>query len=145
MTVRQAKTHILPTFLAIAWLKTSDRCRRCPIDISVVHLNTLTINQTNHCTFIFLQTITSSFACTWQNEPPHDKSTKWHLRPAETQISLGIRPFWSESSLSTRRKLGSLATIERTAKILIRLGGCPSWSESSMGAQPHFWFCHEVA
>ena len=27
------------------------------------------------------------------------KTTKWHLRPAKTQISLGIRPVWSESSL----------------------------------------------
>ena len=25
--------------------------------------------------------------------------TKWHVRPANTQISLGIRPVWSESSL----------------------------------------------
>ena len=27
------------------------------------------------------------------------KPTKWHVRPAKTQISLGIRPTWSESSL----------------------------------------------
>ena len=32
------------------------------------------------------------------------------MRPAKTQISLGIRPVWSESSLSAWRKLGSLAT-----------------------------------
>ena len=38
------------------------------------------------------------------------KPTKWHVRPVKTQISLGIRPVWSESSLSTWRKLGSLAT-----------------------------------
>ena len=38
------------------------------------------------------------------------KQTKWHVRPAKTQISLGIRPVWSESSLSAWRKLGSLAT-----------------------------------
>ena len=37
------------------------------------------------------------------------KPTKWHERPAKTQISLGIRPVWSESSLSAWRKLGSLA------------------------------------
>ena len=37
-------------------------------------------------------------------------ATKWHLRPAKTQISLGIRPVWSESSLSAWRKLGSLPT-----------------------------------
>ena len=38
------------------------------------------------------------------------KPTKWHVRPAKTQISLGIRPVWSESSLCAWRKLGSLAT-----------------------------------
>ena len=27
------------------------------------------------------------------------KPTKWHVRPAKTQISLVIRPVWSESSL----------------------------------------------
>ena len=32
------------------------------------------------------------------------------MRPAKTQISLGIRPVWSVSSLSAWRKLGSLAT-----------------------------------
>ena len=72
--------------------------------------------------------------------PEHDmscvmtKPTKWHVRPAKTQISLGIHPVWSESSLSAWRKLGSLAPIERTAKTLIRLGRCPGWSESLLGA-----------
>ena len=37
------------------------------------------------------------------------KPTKWYVRPAMTQIRLGIRPVWSESSLSAWRKLGSLA------------------------------------
>ena len=32
------------------------------------------------------------------------------VRPAKSQIRLGIRPVWSESSLSARGKLGSLAT-----------------------------------
>ena len=54
------------------------------------------------------------------------KPTKWHVRPAKIQISLGICPFWSESSPSAWRKLGSLARI--------RLGRCPGWSESSLGA-----------
>ena len=43
-------------------------------------------------------------------EPPHDKTSKMTVHPAKTQISLGIRPVWSESSLSAWRKLGSLAT-----------------------------------
>ena len=32
-----------------------------------------------------------------QNEPWHDKTYKMSVRPAKTQISLGIRPVWSES------------------------------------------------
>ena len=38
------------------------------------------------------------------------KPTKWHVRPAKIQISLGIRPVWSESSMSAWSKLGFLAT-----------------------------------
>ena len=38
------------------------------------------------------------------------KPTKWYVCPAKTQISLGIRPVWSESSLSTWRKLVPLAS-----------------------------------
>ena len=43
-------------------------------------------------------------------EPRLDKTINVAVRPAKTQISLGIRPVWSESFLSARRKLGSLAT-----------------------------------
>ena len=38
------------------------------------------------------------------------KPTIWHVRPAKTQISLGICPVWSESSLSAWRNIKSLAT-----------------------------------
>ena len=44
------------------------------------------------------------------HEPRHDKTNKMSVRPAKTQISLGIRPVWSESSLSAWRNLGSLAS-----------------------------------
>ena len=44
------------------------------------------------------------------NEPRHDKINKVTVRPTKTQISLDIRPVWSESSLSAWRKLGPLAT-----------------------------------
>ena len=40
----------------------------------------------------------------------HDKTNKVSVHPVKTQISLGIRPVWSESSLSLWRKLGFLAT-----------------------------------
>ena len=33
------------------------------------------------------------------NEPRHDKTNKMSVRPAKTQICLGIRPVWSEFSL----------------------------------------------
>ena len=42
--------------------------------------------------------------------PRHDKTNKMSMRPAKTQISLGIRLVWSESSVSAWRNLGSLAT-----------------------------------
>ena len=38
--------------------------------------------------------------CPHLYEPRHDKTNKVSARPAKTQISLGIRPVWSESSLS---------------------------------------------
>ena len=54
------------------------------------------------------------FATSWvkscQYEPRHDKTNKMVVRPAKTQISLGIRPVWSESSLIAWRKLGSLTS-----------------------------------
>ena len=40
----------------------------------------------------------------------HDKTNKVSVRPAKTQISLGIRSVWSESSLSAWRNIWSLAT-----------------------------------
>ena len=45
-----------------------------------------------------------------ENEPQHDKTNKMSVRPAKTQISLGIHRVWSESLLSAWRNLGSLAT-----------------------------------
>ena len=38
------------------------------------------------------------------------KPTIWPVRPVNTQISLGIRPIWSESSLSAWWNIKSLAT-----------------------------------
>ena len=47
-----------------------------------------------------------------EDEPVPGKTTKWHVRPAKTKISLGIRPVWSEASPSHAwRKLGSSAAI----------------------------------
>ena len=40
-----------------------------------------------------------SFRSDIQYEPPRDKTNKLSVRPAKTQITLGIRQVWSESSL----------------------------------------------
>ena len=46
--------------------------------------------------------------CNWttlygiKGEPPHDKTSKMTVRPTKTEISLGIHPVWSESSLCTQ-------------------------------------------
>ena len=60
------------------------------------------------------------------------KPTKWHVRPAKTQIRLGILPVWSESWLSAWRQLGSLASSYplNAQRRLIKVGGCPDWSVS---------------
>ena len=68
------------------------------------------------------------------------KQTKWHVRSLKTLISLGIRPVWSESSLSAWRKIAT----KRTAKTLTKFDGWPGWSESSLDAQSFSWFCHEA-
>ena len=38
------------------------------------------------------------------------KPTKWHVHPAKTQISMGVRPVWSESLLSAWRNIECSAT-----------------------------------
>ena len=72
------------------------------------------------------------------------KPTKWHKRPVKTQISLGIRLVWSESSLFAWRKLGSLAThwahredSDQTGRMLRLI-----WIFAEL--QSLCWFCHEA-
>ena len=69
-------------------------------------------------------------------EPQHDKTNKWPVRTAKTQISLGITPVWSEPSLSAWRSLGSLATHrEHVPRLFSVLAECTSFC----------WICHAVA
>ena len=61
------------------------------------------------------------------------KPTKWYVRPAKTQISLGIRPVIR--IFAVRMKKDWVLSYPLSAqRRLIRLGGCPGWSESSLGA-----------
>ena len=55
------------------------------------------------------------------------KPTKCHLHPAKTQISLGIHPVWSESSLCTQ-------WTAKDPNFLHADSRCSGWSESLLGA-----------
>ena len=65
-----------------------------------------------------LQTKTISF----KYEPRHDKPNKMSVPPAKTQISLGIRPVWSESS---RCAQWTQAFFMRTAKTEVTVTANP--------------------
>ena len=72
----------------------------------------------------------------WKLSHGMTKPTKLFVRPAKTQISLGISAQSDQSQrFPPEAKLGPKLPIERTAKTLIRLGGCPGWSESSLGTK----------
>ena len=66
------------------------------------------------------------------------KPTKWHVHPAKTQISLGICPGWSESSLCAWRKLGSLATHWAHSKDSDQTGQVPRLNWVFTGRTCHF-------
>ena len=78
---------------------------------------------------------------------PMTKPTKWPVCPVKTQISLVIRPVWSESSLCTQWVAKDPNVSSCVQQRLIRLGGWPGWSEPLLGAQHRSfcWFCHAAA
>ena len=66
-------------------------------DISIIYITEKF--QYNSLTWI-KQYLKAFFQKQWKKkEPQHDRTNKMSVRPAKTQISLGIRPVWSESSL----------------------------------------------
>ena len=62
------------------------------------------------------------------------------VRPAKTQISLGIRPVWSESLLCAQWVAEDPRFLHADSEDSDQMGGCPGWSESSLRAQPFCWF-----
>ena len=65
------------------------------------------------------------------------------VRPAKTQISLGIRPVWSESSLCAQWASKGPRFLHADSEDSDQIR--PVWSESSLGAHSFCWFCHEAA
>ena len=72
------------------------------------------------------------------------KPTQWHVRPAKTQISLGIHPVWSESSLSAWRKLRSLATNWAHSKYWSDWTDAQADLSLRWAHMPFCWFCHDA-
>ena len=87
-----------PNFLCVFVL----RITSVSID-SKITLNPTVVYATDRSNAVVL--VFNSYLCRLMTKP-----TKWHVRPTKTQISLGIRPVWSESSLSAWRNLGHLTT-----------------------------------
>ena len=84
------------------------------------------------------------------------KPTNVAVRPAKTQISLGIRLVWSVFAVRMKKALVLSYPLsaqrrhwsdwaDAQADTLFRLDGCPGWSESSLGAQSLCCFCHVAA
>ena len=105
------------------------------------------------------------YECCWFNNvtfcwiAPHDvapckqylnhrmtKPTKWHVGPAKTQISPGICPVRSESSLSTWRKAWVLS-YPLSTKRRLWLDWADAQADLSLrwAHMPFCWFCHEAA
>ena len=79
------------------------------------------------------------------NEQMHDETNKWPVRPAKTQLSLGIRPVWSESSLGAWRNLGALASHLAHSEDSDQSGRMPRLISLCWAHMSFCWFCHAAA
>ena len=73
------------------------------------------------------------------------KPIKWHVRPGKTQITLGIHPVWSESSLSAWRNIGFLASNWAHSEDWSDLEVAQADLSLSWAHMTFCWFCHVVA
>ena len=81
----QAETDQTPQNVSVLGFSALCICRRFLLHLSL------------RCDIWLLQFL-GIFSATF--EPRHDKTNKVTVRPAKVQIGLGVRPVWSESSLS---------------------------------------------
>ena len=66
------------------------------------------------------------------------KPTKWHVRPAKTQISLGIRPVWSESLLRAQGVAKDPSFLHADSEDSDRTGRKPKLIRVFAGRTYHF-------
>ena len=73
--------------------------KQFPGKTSIIAVGDKTCMKDNYLTFF--DAWLSLNSCKWNKQLSSlmTKWTKWHVHPAKTQISLGIHPVWSESSL----------------------------------------------
>ena len=78
------------------------------------------------------------------NEPPHDKTNNVVVRPAKTQISLGIHPVWSV--FAVRMKKAWVLSYPLSAQRRLWSDWVDAQADLSLlGAQSFCWICHEAA
>ena len=79
------------------------------------------------------------------NEPPHEKSSKICMCPAKTQISLGIRPVWSESSLCAEWVAEDPSFLHADSEDTDQWVDAQADLSLCWAHMPFCWFCHELA
>ena len=77
-------------------------------------------------------------------EPPHDKTNKWHMRPAKTQISLGIRPVWSEYSLCAQWLAKDPSFLHTDSEDWSDWADAQADLSLRWAHMPFGWFCNEA-
>ena len=78
-------------------------------------------------------------------EPPHDKSNKMTVHPAKSQISLGIRPIWSESLLCAQWVAKDPSFLHADSKDWPDWGVAQADLSLRWAHMPFCWFCHDAA
>ena len=78
-------------------------------------------------------------------QPPHDKTNKMTVRPVKTQISLGICPVWSESSLCAQWAAKDPSFLQADSEDADQTGQIPRLFCLHWAQMPFRWFCHEAA
>ena len=79
------------------------------------------------------------------NEPHRDKTNKMSVRPAKTQISLGIRPVWSKSSLCAQWVAKDPSFLHANSEDSDKTGRMPRLIWVFAGRTLIVLFCHVAA
>ena len=79
------------------------------------------------------------------NEPPHDKTNEVTVRPAKTQISLGIRPVSSVFTVRMKKAWVLSSTMSAQQRLWSDWADAQADPSLSWAHIPLCWFCREAA